>query len=698
MTKLSEFTLGDMRVLYFKDGEGCCSVLLLPAAVSLSPEDIKKDMRPESLVQYKLAGDCYNGGFSQGHSLRNGESVKRLKFQGQKVNKTEETLEIITSLRDERGYEASHILKYQDGREYMTMSCRFGNLSAETVSLEMIESFSLPYLTPCIPGDAPDSLSLFRLRSAWSAEGRVEQRSAEELLLERSWSGHGVRCERYGQAGSLPVNQFFPFGAVYDSVNHIFWGAFLKANASWQMSFYRRDDGLSFSGGLADRELGGWIKNVGPGETFETPEAIVSCAGETDFTMFCQRLTSYGLEGFLTSAPLEKELPVVFNEYCSTWGNPSEARIKKLLEVLKGKDIAYFVIDSGWYNQDGSDWEDRIGDYEVSKELFPEGLKYTAELIKETGFVPGLWFEIENVGQYAKIAQREEFLLKRDGKVIKTDSRRFLDMRRPETIERLREKVIGTLKDNGFGYIKIDYNETIGPGCDGAESPGEGLLQNMKASADFIREIRQSIKDIVVENCASGGHRLEPLSMGLCSMASFSDAHECAEIPVIAANLHNAILPCQSQIWAVLRKEDSIKRIVYSLSATCLGRMCISGDVEQLSKEQWKAANQGIAFYREAAEVILNGRSRIYRNGLSSMRHPKGWQALVRSAEKRVLIVIHGFEGAGGTELTVPLPSRLKGRIQQLYAAFPHEECAFTEEGLFLRFAEDFEGLALLAE
>jgi alpha-galactosidase len=50
----------------------------------------------------------------------------------------------------------------------------------------------------------------------------------------------------------------------------------------------------------------------------------------------------------------------------------------------------------------------------------------------------------------------------------------------------------------------------------------------------------------VIENCASGGHRLEPSFMGLTSMASFSDAHETRDIPVIAANLHRLIQPRQS--------------------------------------------------------------------------------------------------------------------------------------------------------
>ena len=60
--------------------------------------------------------------------------------------------------------------------------------------------------------------------------------------------------------------------------------------------------------------------------------------------------------------------------------------------------------------------------------------------------------------------------------------RRFWDMRQQWVQDYLSEKVIGTLKKYGFEYMKMDYNETIGLGCDGAESLGEGLRQNMAGS------------------------------------------------------------------------------------------------------------------------------------------------------------------------------------------------------------------------
>lgn len=133
-----------------------------------------------------------------------------------------------------------------------------------------------------------------------------------------------------------------------------------------------------------------------------------------------------------------------------------------------------------------------------------------------------------------------------------------------------------------------------------------------------------------MENCASGGHRLEPKLMSVMSMASFSDAHECEEIPIIAANLHRVIHPAQSQIWAVIRQDDSLKRIAYSISNTFLGRMCISGDVTQLAPEKWNLIEQGISFYGKIKDIIKEGQSYRYGPKIKSARHPEGWQALLR--------------------------------------------------------------------
>ena len=40
---------------------------------------------------------------------------------------------------------------------------------------------------------------------------------------------------------------------------------------------------------------------------------------------------------------------------------------------------------------------------------------------------------------------------------------------------------------------KYNYNDTIGIGCDGAESLGEGLRRDREASVNFVRKVKEEI-------------------------------------------------------------------------------------------------------------------------------------------------------------------------------------------------------------
>lgn len=187
----------------------------------------------------------------------------------------------------------------------------------------------------------------------------------------------------------------------------------------------------------------------------------------------------------------------------------------------------------------------------------------------------------------------------------------------------------------------------------------------------------------------------------LVSMASFSDAHECVSIPVIAANVQRAILPAQSQIWAVLRKEDSLKRTFYSIANTFLGRMCLSGDIYDISEAAWGAVEEGISFYREASEVIRFGKSRRYGQEPLYYNHLKGYQAVVRtkeepdgeqSADTLVLAVVHTFEQAPGE---IILPDQKVKEICRIYAR-PNVTVAAEKDSVRITGMEDYEGIGIL--
>ena len=672
---LSSYELGDMTVCYMHMDNGLPEMILFPGK---TPNDFfsEQNLQGESLVQIKLLDDAYPGAYANGTSMRNSGTLQRMTYQGQTVEETPDAVTIRTTLCDDRGYTCVHMLSWIKGEYSLESSVRFENNSSDSVTLEMLSSFSLRGFTAFARNAGSERMLLHRIRSRWSAEGRLVSETPEDLQLEPSWSGWGMNSVRYGQIGSMPVKGYFPFGAIEDTEEKIVWAAQLAIEGSWQMEFYRRDDDLAFSGGLADREFGHWMKTIHPRESFETPLAILTVVRGT-LDEACQRLTFHGRKYFNRQPESEERLPVLFNEYCTTWGLPSHDHIHNILQSIKGHGITYFVVDCGWFVEEGKSWGDGMGDYIPSAKLFPQGLGALAQEIRAAGMLPGIWYEIDNVGKDARVYQMEDMLLHRDGRVLSTENRRFFDMRKQKVIDYLTEKVIRQLRSSGFSYMKMDYNDTIGIGCDGAESLGEGLRQDRAASVDFVRKIKKELPGIILENCASGGHKLEPLMMSLCSMASFSDAHEAPEIPVIALALHRLILPSQSQIWAVIRKTDSLQRIAYTMANTFLGRMCLSGDMTDLSPEQWKQIDDAITFYRLIAPAVKTGFSYLYENRGISDRNLSGWQALVRIETEETdyrcsdpcmaYAVIHHFGGLSEKEIRIPLPEGCPLTIQSVY-------------------------------
>jgi len=705
---LASHVLGDTIVRYILDpATGIVGLELIPASMEAaiaSPRDSLRgeafmDVLPgddpwparpvESLIQFKLVGDPYPGAFAQGHTLRNSETHRRFRYSKQDVVRDNGSLTIVTTLANADGCSASHALTWESGDPAFTCVTSFTNGSDKPVTLEMLSSFSLSGISPFDARDSAKRLAVHRFRSGWSAEGRHERRSIEDLHLERSWSGAGAFSERFGQLGTMPARRFFPFAAVEDHVAGVFWGANLAWAGSWQMEIYRQHDDVCLSGGLADREFGHWMKTLMPGETLTSPPATVACVHGT-FDDLCDRLTAMQDAAVNLQPEVEQDLPVIFNEWCTTWGDPSHDNLTAIADRLRGSGVRYLVIDAGWYKQAGSDWSSGHGDWNPSTTLFPDGLKAAADAIRARGLIPGLWFEMETTGSQSTAFNLGRHFLNRDGIPITVRERRFWDLNDPEAIHYLTEKVIGLLLSCGFGYLKVDYNETAGLGCDHPDSQGEGLRRQIEGTYRFFELIRERLPDLVIENCSSGGHRLEPSMLARTAMSSFSDAHELVEIPLIAANLHQLILPRQNQIWAVLHPSDSLQRIRYSLAATFLGRMCLSGGIEKLPAESWNLTRDAIALYQKSAPVIKHGVSRRFGDIGASWRHPQGWQAVVRHSAGQVLVVFHTFAVAPD-EVSIPLPGGWL--LDDTFA----DEAAVVKDGhLHVKTGGDFHGAVFL--
>lgn len=646
----------------------------------------------DSLAQIKIVGDAYPGGFAQGQTMRNSASVESFSYERQFVERERGNVTVTTRLGNAQGHRLEHYLSWHEDDDFFQISTVFYNDSPQAVTLEMISSFSLGGITPFDSEDSLGRLLVHRFRSGWSAEGRLETRSIEELHLERSWSGHAVFSERFGQVGSLPVRKWFPFVAVEDTAVGVIWGARLAWGGSWQMEIFRQHDDLSVSGGLADREFGHWLKTFQPGEGMATPAAVVSCV-QGSLDDICDRLVAAQERAADQQPAGERSLPIIFNEWCTTYGNPQHKKVLEIADRLKGSVCKYLVIDAGWYKRDDVNWSESHGDWMPSPALFPEGLEITTAAIRERGLIPGIWFEIETVGPQSTAFSRIDYLLKRDGLSITSGMRRFWDMNNPAVIDLLTERVIDLLERCGIGYLKIDYNESIGIGCDDKDSLGEGLRKQIQGTYRFFQRIRERLPELVIENCSSGGHRLETTFLGLSAMSSFSDAHELDEIPIIAANLQRLILPRQSQIWAVLRRSDSDQRLAYSLAATFLGRMCLSGEITELSTSQWQIVCEAQLLYQRAVPIIKEGTSRIWEERNPSWRHPQGWQAVVRIDRHQLamLVVVHTFAMAPDV-IRIPLD----GGLWHISGQFPRQGASLDGMTLEVKVEADFSARIIL--
>jgi len=621
----------------------------------------------DRLVHVFVSGEPRPGAFAQGRTLRDTLATWNLKLRSQSVERVGETTCIRTELADPRGLIAVHELLHAEGGRMLRVRTTVRNEGAAPITLELLTSFSLGGITPFAPDDAPGRLWIHRFRSNWSNEGRPVVERAEDLQLEPSWITHGIRCERFGAVGSLPVSGWFPTVAVEDRVAGVTWAAQLVVPGSWQIELYRRHDQLAVSGGWADHEFGHWQKTLVPGESCEAPEAWLTVAAATPEAAMARLLGGY--RGLLVPPP-EQDLPVVFNEFCTSWSSPTHDNLVALADRLKGSGVKYLVIDDGWSERPEGERMQSNGDWEVSHKAFPSGLKAAADAIRARGLIPGIWFEFEVCNPGSRAWNETAHQIHRGGRVLEVGNRRFWDFRDPWVHDYLAEKVIALLRDNHFGYLKVDYNDNIGLGCDGAESPGEGLRQHLDGVLRFFDRIRRELPDLVMENCSSGGHRQSAAFIARTAMTSFSDSHETPNIPIIAANIIPLVPGSRSQIWAVLRESDSPRRLHYSLAATFLGRMCLSGEVHKLDPAQWDIVLRTIALHRHCKDLISSGEAARSGEWGPSANHPTGWQAVTRCLPGECLVVLHAFEAAPDMAGPVLLPAG-NWQIADLFAEPP---------------------------
>ena len=146
----------------------------------------------------------------------------------------------------------------------------------------------------------------------------------------------------------------------------------------------------------------------------------------------------------------------------------------------------------------------------------------------------------------------------------------------------------------------------------------------------------------------------------------------------------------------MVRADDSIKRLCYSLSAAMIGRMCISGDADKLSAEQLALTAKAVNLYKKVFSVVKDGISQVEQHISETWNTPSGYQIFTRRNREMLYLVLHTFANAP-EEIKWKLPEDFKK--SELIDSISPETLQYkqTAEGvLVFDKPEDFEGAVLV--
>ena len=642
------YNLGDIAVCFITV-DGVTETVFVPADMTDRLNDEKLAgisplgwmISPETQVHIALSGDGISNDFSPGNTLRNSDTAFSLKFKGAKYEEQSRKQILIAAFENDKGLVARQVYSCT-GAGYLETYTELEN-RGDNVIVEALPSFNMARISPFERFDDPNDIVIHRLLSNWSGEGKLYSVSAADIAFEASWSGLGVRTMRISQTGTMPARGYLPFISVEDKKNGVCWAAETEAPASWTIEAVFRNNAISVGGGRGDFLSAHWRKTLKTGETEKTNKAYLTVT-KGSLENAAARLARH-FDDTDEIKDVERDLPVLYNEYCYTWGKPEAKTLEKMLPEIAALGCKYFVIDDGWFYNVYNDKRYVIGDWNVNKEYYPEGLKAFADKVRSYGMIPGVWYEFEGVSEHSDVYRdHPDWLLTRDGKIINNGGRAFLDFRKEEVLNYLREKVIKNLVNCGIGYMKVDYNSNAGFGADGAETYGEAIRRHIDAVLAFFEEIKRSVPSLVLEICSSGGMRHEPRFLSLGDMCSFSDAHENAGGVPVAMNLHRFIPPRKLQIWATIRDDYNADDVKFTVAKAMLGRICFSGNLGNKPQKIIGILKESVSFYEKLKPTIANGETITIENGgISTYLFTKGSPYLVRRSADGKKKIVYAF-------------------------------------------------------
>ena len=246
---------------------------------------------------------------------------------------------------------------------------------------------------------------------------------------------------------------------------------------------------------------------LAPGETFASPE-IVAAYGADGLSALSRKFHEHVRTKLLRPAMRAKPRPVHYNTWEAVYFDHDVAKLKELATRAADIGVERFVLDDGWF---GGRRHDRagLGDWTVSADIYPDGLKPLVDHVTALGMEFGLWFEPEMVNPDSDLYRAHpDWVLGVEGvDHVPFRSQLALDISRTEVADYIFHAIDAVLRDHDISYIKWDMNRDLShPG--GASGTAKAFAQ-VTALYALLDRVRAAHPDVEIESCSSGGARAD---------------------------------------------------------------------------------------------------------------------------------------------------------------------------------------------
>lgn len=475
------------------------------------------------------------------------------------------------------------------------------NISSDKVTLKSVSSFvNIGFSTA-----NNKNLILHQADNSWHCEAQWKKDTFKHLGI---YNGNDyLSNKRYivSNAGSWSTKEHLPMIGIENKKTKDFTLLQIESNGSWGLEIADTANHLYYMAMGPEFIDHAWKKVLLPNESFISCQA--TAVFEKTFENVIKEITKIR-RAYRRFAKDNQELPVIFNDYMhALWDKQTTEDILPLVDIAGDVGSEVFCMDAGWFAK-GTDWWDIVGEWKEYEPNFPNGgLKAVCDYIRNKNMIPGIWFEPEAVGMNSKFGQNlpDDYFFIVDGKRAVTKKRYMLNYANPHVYEMMLKTVSDAVKKYQLGYLKFDYNTDIGLGNESnADSLGDGLLKHNRAFIKWLNELMDMFPDLTIENCASGGCRMDSEILKVCPIQSTSDQTSFKKYPYLSANVLTAATPEQAAVWSypvnayIKNYMPTDEEVVMNMCNAMLGRIHLASYINKLPNKQLDLIKEGIEYYK----------------------------------------------------------------------------------------------------